>query len=72
MRYVFFNCRYAFFLHSITVLEVYDVNNVCENKWIGVSGVVTWEHFSEALSERFRWVLGSCLSEASSAVHLNK
>ncbi len=72
MRYVFFNCRYAFFLHSITVLEVYDVNNVCENKWIVVSGVVTWEHFSEALSERFRWVLGSCLSEASSAVHLNK
>ena len=35
MRYVFFNCRYAFFPHSITVLEVYDVNNVCENEGEG-------------------------------------
>ncbi len=69
---VFFNCGYVFFPRCVTVLGVYEVNNVCENKWIGVSGVVTWEHFLEALSERFRWVLGSCLSEASSAVHLNK
>jgi len=65
-------CRYAFFPGCLNVMDVYEVNNVCENKWIGVSGVVTWEHFLEALSERFRWVLGSCLSEASSAVHLNK
>ena len=28
--------------------------NVCENEWVGASGVVTWEGFSEALSERFR------------------
>ena len=69
---VFFNCRYAFFPRCFTVLDVYEVNNVYENDWVWVPGVVTWEHFLEALSERFRWVLGSCLNEVSSAVHLNK
>ena len=69
---VFFNCRYAFFPRCFTVLDVYEVNNVCENEWVWVPGVVTWEYFLEALSERFRWVLGSCLNEVSSAVHLNK
>ena len=62
----------AFFPRCFTVLDVYEVNNVCENEWVWVPGVVTWEHFLEALSERFRWVLGSCLNEVSSAVHLNK
>ena len=51
---------------------VYIRIKVDENEWVRASGVVTWEHFSEELSECFRWVLGSCLNAVSSAVYLNK